>query len=104
MKKETLILAGAVAFAAFLVAQKTGIIKRAGLASTPYPSFTFNRDTAFRESPEEKGYNPNDPGAFVPLDDLIQGVADNDWTYTGFDQTVDDALAKPGFYLPGFYK
>jgi hypothetical protein len=100
MKNEQLILAGAVAFAAFLVAQKTGFLKKAMLTSGASPSWTFHNDSAFAESPEEKGYNPAEPGAFVFVDDLIKGVADYDWSYTPtrFEQTADSVLFQNGYY------
>lgn len=106
MKNEQLILVAAVGFAAFLVAKKTGMFKRAALTGGPYPSTTFHNDSAFAESPEEKGYNPDNPGAYVFTDDLIKGVADNDWGYTPsrFEQTADDVLSNAGFWQPGYYR
>jgi hypothetical protein len=100
MKNEQLILVAAVGFAAFLVAQKTGLFKRAALTGGPYPSATFHNDSAFAESSEEKGYDPDNPGAYVFTDDLIKGVADNDWGYTPsrFEQTADSLLYAPNYY------
>lgn len=99
MKTDQLILLGAVGFAAFLVAQKTGVFKKAGLISGAWPSLTFQNDTPFTESQEEKGYDPANPGNYVFLEDLIKGVADDDWGYTPskFEQNVDELFYKPTY-------
>jgi len=99
MKIDQLILVGAVAFAGLLVAQKTGVLKKTTLSSVPWPSFTFNNDTALTASNEEKGYDPVNPGNYVTTDDLIKGVADNDWGYIPptFDQKADGLLYAPAY-------
>jgi len=100
MNADKLILAGAVAFAGVLVAQKMGVFKVAALTSGPWPSLTFRSDTAFTESPDEQGYDPEDPGKYVMVEDLIKGVGDNDWGYmpTKFFQSADSIL-NPNFFL-----
>jgi len=82
MKADKLILIGAVGFAAFLVAQKTGLFKKVSLSSGPQWSGAFLSDTPTFDSPEEQGYDPSNPGKYVFTQDLIKGIGDNDWWYT----------------------
>ena len=98
MKQDQMILVAAVGFAAFLVAQKKGLFNRVYSPSAPWPTFQFPSADA------DRGYRPSDPGAYVTTDDLIAGVSENDYTTIApgrFEQTIDDALALPGFYTPG---
>ncbi|KQQ97418.1 hypothetical protein [Massilia sp. Leaf139] len=100
MSNDKLILAAAVGFAAFMVAQKKGLFKKAALTSGAYPSFVFNNDSAFAASPEEQGYDPQNPGKYVTTDDLIKGALDGDWGYTPsvFEQTANDLFYSPSYY------
>lgn len=82
MKTEQLILIGAVAFAGLLVAQKTGILKKAGVSSGKPYSGSFLSDTPFFQTSEEQGYDPSNPGNYVFVEDLAKGQADQDWLYT----------------------
>lgn len=100
MKKDQMIIGAAVLFAAALVAQKTGLLKKftgQGGSSVPFSMQGFGRlETPFAAGDTE-GYNPADPGRYVTTDDLIIGVTDNDWqNIPTFQQTADAVLATPG--------
>lgn len=100
MKRDQLIILGAVAFAGVLVANKMGMFKAKPAAA--WRPGKFQSDTAFDEAPGEEGYDPANPGKFVFVDDLLQGVTDRDWSYTPsvFEQTADDVFYRPT-YRPG---
>lgn len=99
MKKDTLILSGAVLIAGILVAQKTGLLGRVTSGRlTPVDLITgfVPRTSPLDTTNTERGYNPADPGAYVSTDELIAGATDNDWMYIPtFDQTIDAALGAP---------
>lgn len=96
MKKDTVILGAAAIIAGVLIAQKTGVLgKLTARPLTPVDLITgfTPRTSPFETVETERGYNPADPGAYVSVDELIAGVADNDYSYIPtFGQTVDAVL------------
>jgi hypothetical protein len=91
MKRDDIILAGAVLFAGVLVAQKTGVLKKGSIISAPDLSAIIGKIGA--PVKPNYGYDPADPGQYVMVDDLIKGVMEYDTGYIPtFDQTVDAVL------------
>jgi hypothetical protein len=93
MDKDKIILLAAVAFAGSLVLKKSG-----GLSKLlPSLSFGSSAPLSFGNTNlggvSDNGYNPANPGAYVPIFDLLNGAADNDWlNMPTFSQTVDAVL------------
>lgn len=96
MKKDQLILLGAVAFAGVLIAKKTGVLGKlfpAGVPGVDLITGFMPRPILGQESNVERGYDPANPGAYVSLDELIAGASDNDWGEIPlFSQTADSVL------------
>lgn len=89
MKKDDMILAGAVLFAAVLVAQKTGVLSKLSVMSAP----SLTGPLLGAPTAPNLGYNPADPGQYVMVNDLLAGSVENDYTYIPtFDQTVDAVI------------
>lgn len=96
MDKDKLILLAAVAFAGSLVLKKSGGISKilpslSGLGFSSSAPLSFGNTTLGGVS--NNGYNPANPGAYVPTFDLLNGATDNDWLYVPtFQQTIDAVL------------
>lgn len=95
MKQDTMLLVGAVALAGLVVASKSGMLKKMSAASAPGSSMldSFRRLSTPFSTGDRTGYDPANPGAYVPVDDLVAGAIENDWGYIPtFNQQVDAVL------------
>lgn len=101
MKRDQLLLVGALVLAGGLVASKAGVFKKMAATSGGGSILNdFRRLTTPFSSGDRTGYDPADPGRYVPVDDLVAGAVENDWGYVPtFNQQVDVLLGnsrKPG--------
>jgi len=100
MKNDQLILVGALAFAGFLVAKKSGVIKAP--AAAPVRQAPYSGWTNYGSPSTPRGYDVADPGAYVTTDGLIADAANGvDYTYVPtFDQQIDSVLGIPAVNGP----
>src|SRR5205809_3085703 len=95
MKTENLILVAALAFAGYMVAKTSG--RLAPSAQSSYVPFLFNqKSTMAGQRIISEGYDPQDPGAYVSVDELIGEAARGGQSTLSplFDQTLESVLAK----------
>jgi hypothetical protein len=106
---DNMILLAAVGFAAFLMMKKNGTTAKG--KTVKGPALSFDTPLAFKpgalilsgdSDDDDGGYDPRNPGKFVPVADLTGG---DEWQYSPsrFDQNVDDLLAGQTFKKTGYW-